>query len=82
MLGSYKWNSRWKSNWEVIHFPPLTKVSTDNTSVDLQLHITASEDYFDVMTTLYMQAVKLQRFRKVCKSMSMIDNIHRNKTSQ
>jgi len=72
MLGSYKWNSRWKSNWEFIHFPPLTKVSTDNTSVDLQLHITAREDYFGVMTTLNMQAVNMQSFRRVCKSMSMI----------
>jgi len=37
-----------------VYFPLIVKVSTNNTSIDLQLHITAREDHFDVMATLNM----------------------------
>ena len=56
----------------IIHFPPLAKVSTDDSSVALQLHIRAREEHSDVMMKLNMLAVKLQRFRKDCCSVNTI----------
>jgi hypothetical protein len=55
-----------------VYFPLLVKVSINNTSIDVQLHITARDNHFDATMTLNVSALNLQRFRKVCNDVSTI----------